>query len=912
MRSAGSRVPIALRLAVRLLPEEVREEVLGDLLEHWNLRVSEQHWLARIAWAWRQPVSTLVARLRFSRRSGERRGIVEEGNRSVGVSWLDFKLGFRMLIKHPGLTVVAGLAISFAIAVGAGTFEFATDMLFPTLPLDEGDRVVTLANWDTRVGQTDPRALRDFETWRDELTSVDELGALRGAQHNLTVGVSSTEPEFGYELDAAALAVARVPPLLGRPLVEGDAEPGAAHVVVISYDMWRSRFGSDPGVLGQMVDIGEFESTIVGVMPEGFEYPMTAAFWMPLRLNAVDYERGQGPPILIIGRLAPGVTLEQAQAEITTFGVRAAGAYPETHQHLEPRVQKLAQPLFNVPTLASIGLYAASALFCIGLLMLVCANVALLLFARTATRESEIVVRSALGASRSRIVTQLFVEALVLGGVSAVVGLVGAAYGLEWVMGVFEAQGLQFPFWISPALQPTTIAYAALLTLIAALVAGIVPALKVTGRGLQENLQRLAGRGSGLKMGKLWTGVIITQVACTVFFVPIVIWVGVDTATIVNYDVGFPAEQYLYARLEMDRESPAAESRESAAGSFARRFSQAARELERRVAAESEITGTAMVTQVPGGWHPRRWITFDGPVLPPGSTIGYWAQAVEVDAGFFTTFGTAILAGRGFNPGDVRSEQRPVIVNESFVREFFGERNAVGQRFRYVARESQWARPPVGESGLPYEIVGVAQDVGLTIDPDLPHAAGVYHPLSVGDASEVYLAMHVAGEPSSFGPRLRGLAAAVDPTLRIMDPQTIDRAANNTLLAYASWFKVIVIAGALALLLSNAGIYSVMAFTVSRRTREIGVRVALGANRRQIVLSVFARALRQVGTGAVAGTGILVILVLVSGGSFPLTPRSLGLYAAYVIGMVAVCTLACIVPVRRALRIQPTEALREG
>ena len=151
---------------------------------------------------------------------------------------------------------------------------------------------------------------------------------------------------------------------------------------------------------------------------------------------------------------------------------------------------------------------------------------------------------------------------------------------------------------------------------------------------------------------------------------------------------------------------------------------------------------------------------------------------------FFTTFGTAILAGRGFNPGDVRSEQRPVIVNESFVREFFGERNAVGQRFRYVERESQWARPPVGESGLPYEIVGVAQDVGLTIDPDLPHAAGVYHPLSVGDASEVYLAMHVAGEPSSFAPRLRELAAAVDPTLRIMDPQTIDRAANNTLLAY--------------------------------------------------------------------------------------------------------------------------------
>jgi len=226
-----------------------------------------------------------------------------------------------------------------------------------------------------------------------------------------------------------------------------------------------------------------------------------------------------------------------------------------------------------------------------------------------------------------------------------------------------------------------------------------------------------------------------------------------------------------------------------------------------------------------------------------------------------------------------------------------------------VARESRWAGPPVGESGLPYEIVGVAQEVGLTIDPDLPHAAGVYHPLSVADASLVYLAMHIAGEPSSFTRRLRGLAVAVDPTLRIMDPQTIDRAANATLIAYASWFKVIVIAGALALLLSNAGIYSVMAFTVSRSTREIGLRVALGATNRQVVLAVFSRALLQIGVGVGAGTGILVILVLMSGGSFPLTPRSLGLYAVYLFGMVTVCTVACIVPVRRALNIQPTEAL---
>jgi putative ABC transport system permease protein len=831
------------------------------------------------------------------------------GDGGPRISWLDFKLGFRMLVKHPGLTVVAGLAISFGIALGAGTFEFVTDMTFPTLPLDEGDRVVRVGNWDTRAGRMDVRAIHDFETWRDELTSIEELGAIRTVQENLTVGSSSTEPALGYEMDAAALAIARTPPLLGRVLVEGDAEPGATNVVVLGYDTWQSRFGGDPGVLGQPVDVGEIASTVVGVMPEGFEYPAKSAFWVPLRLSAVDFERGQGPALLIVGRLAPGVTIEQAQAELTTFGLRAADAYPDTHQYLEPRVQPLAQPLISTSTLANVGLYAASAVFFIGLLVLICANVALLLFARTATREREIVVRSALGASRGRIVTQLFAEALVLGAVSAAVGLAGAAYGLRWVMDVLEAQGGRFPFWIQPDLQPTTILYAGLLTLIAAVVAGVVPALKVTGPGVHMNLQRVAGRGSGLKMGKLWTGVIVTQVACTVFFLPIMIMVGADTAEIRNADLGFPAEQYLYARLAMDGQGAAAQFEGLATPDTESRFAQAVREVERRVSAESEIMATTMVTQVPGGWHPRRWIEFDGPVLPPSSTLGYWAQAVSVDPGFFTTFGAPILAGRGFNPGDVGSEQRPVVVNESFVREFFGDRGAVGRHFRYVERESSWAGPPTGESGLPYEIVGVVRDIGLTVDPDLPHGAGVYHPLEVEKASPLYLVMHVSGNPSSFTGQLRDLAAAVDPSLRVLDARTIDRAASDTLLAYSSWFTVIVIAGVLALLLSNAGIYSVMAFTVSRRTREIGVRVALGAGKGQIAVAVFSRAVLQVGAGVAAGTGVFVSVLLLSGGSLPLTPARLAIYAAYVMGMGVVCTLACVVPVHRALSVEPTEAL---
>ena len=188
MSMPGSRVPVSLRLAVRLLPAEVREEVLGDLLEHWHLRVRNQHWFVRVAWAWRQPVTVLITRLRFSRRSHERRTVAGGRNTGLGVSWLDFKLGFRMLVRYPGLTLVGGLGMTFAIWIGAGTFEFVTQVLYPTLPLDDGDRVVGIQLVHTQLGEAQEQALFDFVTWREELESVEDLGAFRTLRRNLITG----------------------------------------------------------------------------------------------------------------------------------------------------------------------------------------------------------------------------------------------------------------------------------------------------------------------------------------------------------------------------------------------------------------------------------------------------------------------------------------------------------------------------------------------------------------------------------------------------------------------------------------------------------------------------------------------------------------------------------------------------
>ena len=420
------------------------------------------------------------ARLEF----GSTERFKDEGRRSRGlrrfddlrVSWLDFKLGFRMLARYPGLTLVGGLAMAFAIWVGAATFELVTQVIRPTLPLPGGDRIVAIRNWDTEASRPESRALHDFVAWRDELKAVRELGAYRTLERNLITGDGHGEPVEVAEISASAFRLVRVAPLLGRSLIDADEQAGAPPVAVIGHDVWQARFGGDPAVVGQTVRFGSTRTTVVGVMPEGFAFPVAQSFWVPLRLNALDHARRDGPSIDIFGRLAPDATLQEAQAELTTLGKRAAADFPTTHARLVPQVMPYARSVVDVTgwqSLAVLSMNLPLALF----LALVCGNVALLLFARAATRESEIVVRSALGASRGRIIMQLFAEALVLGGMAALVGLAAAGFGLRWAMSIVEAEflnGDRLPFWFSDRLSPTTVLYAAALTVFGVVISNVM------------------------------------------------------------------------------------------------------------------------------------------------------------------------------------------------------------------------------------------------------------------------------------------------------------------------------------------------------------------------------------------------------------------------------------------------------
>jgi hypothetical protein len=294
--------------------------------------------------------------------------------------------------------------------------------------------------------------------------------------------------------------------------------------------------------------------------------------------------------------------------------------------------------------------------------------------------------------------------------------------------------------------------------------------------------------------------------------------------------------------------------------------------------------------------------------IDPRWPFGYQVRSASVDPDFFEVFDTPIVSGRGFGVADMRAGSTAVVVNRSFVRQVLGDRNAIGRRIRFVdVEEWQAGHTPSEETNPWYEIVGVVGDLAMTIDRAA--VPGVYHPMSVGAATTAHVAVRLRGDPASFAPQFRGVAAAVDPTLRLYDVMPLERLADSELRVLTVVFRLLVVVSVIALTLSLAGVYAVMSFAVARRTREIGIRIALGANRRRVVAAVFRQPLTQLAIGVGAGTALLVgVSILARGGMLP--ARNVAIVVAYAALMMAVSLLACVVPTRRALRVEPTEALR--
>ena len=815
----------------------------------------------------------------------------------AAVSWLDWKLGARMLLKHPALTFIGGLSLAAAIAIGVVGIELADELLYKRLPFDEGSRVVRLETQDVAASRIEQRMLHDFAIWRRSLKAVTELGAARVSERNVLTGEGRVEALRVAEITASAFPLTRVPPLLGRPLQPADEKPGAEPVVVLGYDVWQKQFLQDPAIIGRVVTVGRTARTVVGVMPQRFGFPRNQQIWVPLPVQ--DAPPREGPAVQVFGRLAAGASWHDAAAELNVASARSAAEQPMTHAQLRTRVRAFAGRTPGDPMrLETLAIHAIVLLVLGG----VCANVATLVFARTAMREPEMVVRHALGASRARVIVQIVTESLVLALVAALLGLVVAQTAVRYAwMRTTQIMGEALPFWVDLKLEPVTVAYALLLALVAAALIGLLPAVKATGASVLRGLQGSTSAGGTMKFGGIWSFIIGAQVACTLLFVPAVVGIYTNSLQEESKWAEFPTERYLTFRLSVNDEALAGEPGVPDDRQIAVRRALAYEALAGRLREEPGVTQVTFSDRLPGA-QPQ-WVALemeqDGapPARLHGNYEGGFAMAT-VGAGYHDAFDSRIVAGRGLLAADAGATNRPSVVNESFMRAV--GRNPVGTRVRTLPRDGE------REPGPWLEIVGVVTDRGMAPAEGDTY---LYRAASAAELDPVTVVVRAGGRAAPLAPRVAALAGQVDADLQLRDIVTLEEVVaqeeNSKLLGSVVVGSIL----PLALIFSAAGLYALMAVAVQRRTREIGIRVALGASSGRVLRTVFARAARQLGGGILAGNSLILLLAWQSDS---LTASLVVSSVITSVIMAVVGVLACAAPARRALRVQPTEALRQS
>jgi predicted permease len=847
------------------------------------------------------------------------------GHGWLGGLSLDLKLALRMLRKHPGLSVVSVLGMAVAIAIGAGAFAVISAVLDPALPLHEGDRIVAIQNENAKhPGSPERQMLHDFALWRGRLTTVRDLSAYTAERRTLVLRDGSADLVAVAHITASGFRVARVAPVLGRPLLDADEREGAPPVLVIAHEEWQRRFGGDPGIIGRPIRLGSAYHLVVGVMPAGFRFPLNHRFWVPLRLDPADHAPGSGPELHLFGRLADGATMEEARAEIAAVGPADAAR----RSHLRPQVLPYTHTHLDIDNpgtaLAFRGITLAISL----LLVVVAVNVSVLVYARTAARVGEIAVRTALGASRRRVVGQLFAEALVLSAIAAAIGLSIAGVGLKVGMDFLRvALGGELPFWFDVGLSPGVVAYAAGLAVLAGVIVGVAPALEVTGKRVHAGLQQLSSRGSRMQLGRTWTLLIVAQVAVAVAVLPYagyVAWQSLRRGTTAPV---YPVDQILRARVVVERTEapPAADAavHDSLANALLLRRAE---ELVRRLKGEPGVAGVTFASAFPGEERYAR-------VEVEGGVGTERVRFSRTDVDLLDVLGIPVVAGRRLAASDVRTgagksvardggapldneEAATAALVDAVLAERMGATGGVlGRRVRLVRRTGgDEASEERIEKGPWLEVVGVMPDFTVQGDILEPADAKLYLPASlagvVSGGHGVNLAVRLRGTSApAFAARFRALAAAVDPALQLHDMRSAADLHWRSQQALRLMGVAVAAVTVSVLLLSAAGIYAMMSFTVARRRREIGIRAALGADPRRLLGGIFARAGAQLGTGVMVGVLLAAAVGGVAGGLLSgerllLLPLAAGLM--FVIGL-----LAALGPARQGLAVQPTEALRE-
>ncbi|MEQ9401613.1 MAG: ABC transporter permease [Longimicrobiales bacterium] len=889
----------ARRLLAWLAPSDIADEVVGDLEEAHRRRRSKHTALVASTLTGLDALDMAVALLR-------RRGL-------PSISLIDLKLSLRMLVKHPGLSLVSVFGMAVAVAIGAVAWGVVNAITNSELPLHEGDRIVTVQN--AMQGGLWNRAethLHSLETWRTQVPAFAEVGAYRGIMRNLIGDDGGVAPGRVAEMTASGFRIARVPPLLGRYFSGADERPGAPDVAVIGHGIWQDRFGGAPDVIGRTIQIGATRHAIVGVMPRDFAFPVNDRVWTPLRLRPVDFPVGAAPPVQVFARLAPDATLRSANAQLAAMADRLEGVGDLDAGRPTPTAFPYTQELFW-----GLGarLLQAGQLLVLGILVVIAINVSTLVYARTVSRTDELSVRTALGASRRRIVSQFFTEAFLLSALAALAGLLVAGQVLERIGVVFQAGG-RAPFWWDFGLPSSALLYAFGAATLAATIIGVVPALRVAGRRLQLQLKRSGSGASRPTLGRTWTGLIAVQIAAAVSILPMALSGLGKLAHLEPAETTMPLDEVLVAQVSLDLE-PTGGSAEERAEEWQRRYTERVTELRRRLEAWPQVARVALMGKAP--WQDpdvafevdgRDVTGLTGTVMESAAT-GHRVGKSVVGAEIFQVVDVPALEGRLPAVQDAVEGGTDIVVNQVFKDLILKGGPAVGTRIRFPSRTN----PELGDRsdldgvGQPwYTIVGVVPSFpppGGLANPE----AKAYLPLTPAWEGEVVLALRArSGNAGEIAGQVRSFVADVDPLLRLSDVATLATRYEGTTSQYPVLVWTVVVIALSVLLLAVAGLYALMSFTVARRRREIGIRIALGARHSSVLSSIVLAATWQLGIGVVIGLVGSGVFDRFLGGEL-LGRQETILLPGVAVLMAVIGVLAAWVPTRQALRIQPTEAL---
>jgi predicted permease len=808
------------------------------------------------------------------------------------VVFQDVKYALRSLRRTPVFTAIAVAVLAIGIGANATIFSLVSALFLKPLPGDDPARLVRVCS--NRYSTVPHRTYLEL---RDRNATLDQLAAFNMQSFGVRVG-ADVEHVFGTVVSGEYFSTLDLAPTMGRLLEARDDRPGAPPAVVLSHGLWTRDFAAARDVVGRTIAINDVGFTVVGVAPGGFTgvmVPLSSELWVPLAADALlrpaldEATRLDTSSYQLIGRLKAGITRERASADLDTIGrqVRTSQGVPDRGPAVSVYAGRMLHPEIEAPAAAFVALLMAL----VGLvLLIVCVNVANLLLARAVNRQGELAIRQSLGANRARLVTQLLTESLILSVAGAAAGLALA----QWLTRLMTAVQLPtpIPFRVDIAVDPRVLAFTTLIAIATALAFGVIPALSASRIDLVSAIKGVGAAGA--PQGRLRASFLVSQIALSVVLLVVAGLLIRSIRHAQSIDIGFDARNVMTASIDLETRGYAPDR--------GRAFIQT---LQDGLAAVPGVESVNLVEMVPLMLSNSTTVLLrDGDVPPaPGQPMPTpFVYVNGVSPGHFATLRIPLVSGRDFTPQDDRTASRVAIVNETLARRFWPGRQAIGQRLRPLAGDERDAEP--------IEVVGIAADSKyVTVgEPERPF---LYRPLAQEYTPRVTMLVRAPGSAASALETIRRELRAIDPGLPIVSSASLEEATSFSLLPARVAGALVTGLGWLALVLAALGIYGVLSFLVRSRTREIGIRVALGATPAAVTLMVVRQAMSWTIAGAALGAaGALLVTRFLTTLLYGVSPTDPLTFAAVIALLGVVAGIAALVPAVGASRIDPLRALR--